>query len=143
MRARPTGLTKDAGWQIGVSRTLPHPPSAVWEFVSGPEGLALWLGPGAELTPERGAPYRTADGVEGEVRGYRPGDRIRVTYGPTTVQVAVSPAGDGTRAVLRLHQERMASREERERQRAHWRDVAARIAAALDGRADPGASARP
>ncbi|MFD2683866.1 SRPBCC domain-containing protein [Streptomyces phyllanthi] len=129
----PTGLTKDAGWQIGVSRTLDHAPSAVWEFISGPEGLALWLGPGARLTPERGAPYETAAGVGGEVRGYRPGDRIRVTYGTTTVQVTLTAAAEG-RTVLGLHQERMASAEERERQRAHWRRVMDRVAAALDDR---------
>jgi hypothetical protein len=38
MITMPTGLTKDAGWQIGVSRTLPDPPSPVWDFISGPEG---------------------------------------------------------------------------------------------------------
>ncbi|MGH3309597.1 MAG: SRPBCC family protein [Streptomyces sp.] len=128
----PTGLTKDAGWQIGVSRTLPHPLPAVWDFISGPEGLALWLGPGAELTPERGAPYRTAAGVTGEVRGYRPEDRIRVTHGATTVQVALTPAGSGAGTVLRFHQERMVSAEERERQRSHWQRVMDEIAAALD-----------
>ncbi|MGP4113180.1 SRPBCC family protein [Streptomyces sp. 4N509B] len=127
----PTGLTQDAGWQIGVSRTLPHPLPVVWDFVSGPEGLALWLGPGAELTPERGAPYRTSTGVTGEVRGYRPHDRIRVTHGATTVQVAVSAAGDGERTTLRFHQERMGSAEERERQRAHWRHVMDEVAARL------------
>jgi uncharacterized protein YndB with AHSA1/START domain len=130
----PTGLTKDAGWQIGVSRTLPHPPAAVWDFISGPEGLDLWLGPGADLTPERGAPYRTSAGVTGEVRGYRPGDRIRVTRGSTTVQVAIAAAGGGTSTRLVFHQERMASAEERERQREHWRHVLGQIATALDRR---------
>ncbi|MGW0820052.1 SRPBCC family protein [Streptomyces sp. NPDC002845] len=129
-----TGLTKDAGRQIGVSRTLPQPPSVVWEFISGPRGLELWLGPGARLVPERGAPYETAEGIGGEVRGYRPGDRVRVTYGDTTVQVAVT-AAEGGRTVLRFHQERMASAEQRERQRAHWRRVMDRVAAALDERA--------
>jgi uncharacterized protein YndB with AHSA1/START domain len=129
----PTGLTRDAGWEIGVSRTLPHSPTAVWEFISGPEGLALWLGPGADLAPERGAPYETAAGVAGEVRGYRPGDRIRVTHGDTTVQVAVTPAPEG-RAVLRFHQERMASAQERERRRAHWQRVMDEVAAALEER---------
>ncbi|MPY62015.1 SRPBCC family protein [Streptomyces spongiae] len=131
----PTGLTKDAGWQIGVSRTLPQSPSVVWEFVSGADGLALWLGTGAELRPEPGTPYETAAGVSGEVRGYRPGDRIRVTYGETTVQVALTAAAGG-RTVLRFHQERMASAEERERQRAHWQRVMERVAAALDERYD-------
>lgn len=126
----PTGLTKDAGWQIGVSRTLPHPPAVVWDFISGPDGLDLWLGTGADLTPERGASYRTADGVTGEVRGYRPGDRIRLTHGTTTVQVAITAAGGKT--VLRFHQERMASAEERERRREHWRHVMDDVATALD-----------
>ncbi|WP_328470807.1 SRPBCC family protein [Streptomyces sp. NBC_00448] len=130
----PTGLTKDAGWQIGVSRTLPHPPSVVWDFVSGAEGLALWLGPGAALTPERGAAYRTAAGVTGEVRGYRPLDRIRVTHGTTTVQAALRPTADGDRTVLRFHQEHLASAEERERRRAHWNRVMDEVAAALDRR---------
>ncbi|WP_274561349.1 SRPBCC family protein [Streptomyces spiramyceticus] len=133
----PTGLTQDAGWEIGVSRTLPHPPDAVWEFIASPEGVALWLGPGAELTAEKGAAYRTADGITGEVRGYRPGDRIRVTYGSTTVQVAVSvptsgsSSGAGEKAVLRFHQERLANAEERETQREHWRAVMDAVAAAL------------
>ncbi|PIM73941.1 activator of Hsp90 ATPase 1 family protein [Streptomyces sp. JV178] len=126
-----TGLTQDAGWEIGVSRTLPQPPAAVWEFISGPEGLALWLGAGARLTPERGAPYTTDAGIGGEVRGYRPGERIRVTYGDTTVQATVSAAAGG-RTVLRFHQERMASAGERERRREHWRRVLDRVAAALD-----------
>ncbi|ULR50507.1 SRPBCC domain-containing protein [Streptomyces deccanensis] len=131
MSARSTGLTKDAGWQVGVSRTLPQSPAAVWEFISGPRGLELWLGAGARLTPEPGAEYETDAGATGEVRGYRPGDRIRVTYGDTTVQVAVSAAGGG-RSVLVFHQERMAGPEERERQRAHWRRVMDRVAEELD-----------
>ncbi|MEU0158601.1 hypothetical protein ABZ154_07070 [Streptomyces sp. NPDC006261] len=47
----PTGLTQDAGWEIGVSRTIQQPPQAVWEFITGPEGVALWLG--AEEREER------------------------------------------------------------------------------------------
>jgi uncharacterized protein YndB with AHSA1/START domain len=125
----PTGLTKDTGWQIGVSRTLPHPAPVVWDFISSPEGLALWLGPGAALAPERGAPYRTAAGVTGEVRGYHPADRIRVTHGTTTVQVALAPAADGARTMLRFHQEHLASAEEREQQRAHWQGVMDQVGA--------------
>lgn len=49
------GKTKDAGWEIGVSRTLPHEPEALWDFVTGAEGLPLWLGSGVALPHERGA----------------------------------------------------------------------------------------
>lgn len=134
----PTGLTQDAGWEIGVSGTLPLPSDVVWSFLSGPEGLVLWLGPGATLEGEPGSAYETADGTVGEVRSYRPGDRIRITWRPvgwshdTTVQVALSPArGDSRKTVLRFHQERLASAAERERQRAHWRAVLGSVRAAL------------
>ncbi|MEW9509011.1 SRPBCC family protein [Streptomyces bacillaris] len=127
----PVGLTRDAGWEIGVSRTLHQPPQAVWEFIIGPEGVALWLGAEGPLPTEKGAPYRTADGTEGEIRSYRPGDRVRLTYGPSTVQVAVTPGSSEGRAVLRFHQERLASAEEREERRTHWKAVMDRVAAEL------------
>ncbi|MET9206931.1 SRPBCC domain-containing protein [Streptomyces bacillaris] len=127
----PVGLTQDAGWEIGVSRTLRQPPQAVWEFITGPEGVALWLGAEGPLPTEKGAPYRTADGTEGEIRSYRPGDRVRLTYGPSTVQVAVTPGSSEDRAVLRFHQERLASAEEREERRKHWKAVMDRVAAEL------------
>ncbi|MFD3957196.1 MULTISPECIES: SRPBCC family protein [Streptomyces] len=128
----PVGLTRDAGWEIGVSRTLHQPPQAVWEFITGPEGVALWLGAEGPLPTEKGAPYRTADGTEGEIRSYRPGDRVRLTYGPSTVQVAVTPGSSEGRAVLRFHQERLASAEEREERRTHWKAVMDWVAAELD-----------
>ncbi|MER6770602.1 SRPBCC domain-containing protein [Streptomyces bacillaris] len=128
----PVGLTRDAGWEIGVSRTLHQPPQAVWEFITGPEGVALWLGAEGPLPTEKGAPYRTADGTEGEIRSYRPGDRVRLTYGPSTVQVAVTSGSSEGRAVLRFHQERLASAEEREERRTHWKAVMDRVAAELD-----------
>ncbi|MFJ1895344.1 MULTISPECIES: SRPBCC domain-containing protein [unclassified Streptomyces] len=123
----PKGLTQDAGWQIGVSATLPFPRSVVWEFMVSPEGIELWLGEGAELppAPTKGTTFETVDGVTGEIRSYRPLDRIRATRGTTTVQLAVSSSGD--RSVLRFHQEHLASAEEREQQRAHWQGVMERV----------------
>ncbi|MDT0380630.1 SRPBCC domain-containing protein [Streptomyces sp. DSM 42041] len=137
----PTGLTRDAGWQIGVSKTLPLPPEAVWDFLTCDEGLALWLGPGARLPRDKGAAYETPDGVRGELRSLRPADRVRLTWRPpgwahdTTLQVAVSPAPGtaGARTVLRFHQEHLADAAERERQRAHWRSVMDAVTDALTG----------
>lgn len=126
----PTGLTKDAGWQIGVSRTLPYSRDTVWDYLTGPAGIADWLGSGAELLPEPGATYRTGSGEGGEVRSYRPGNRIRLTHGTTTVQVTLTAANTNA-TVLRFHQERMSSAAERERQRTHWHQVMDRVAAAL------------
>lgn len=134
----PVGKTRDAGFQIGVSRTLDHPVEDVWELVASDQGLDIWLGEGARPTPERGTPWRARDGATGETRGYRELDRIRVTAraadadadAETTIQVAVR-AAPGGRAMLRLHEERLAGPEERERRRAHWQDVLGRLEQAL------------
>lgn len=134
----PTGLTRDAGWEIGVSRTFPVPVEDAWDVVVDGPGLPLWLGAGAVLPDELGAAYRTDDGAEGELRSLRPLDRVRLTYQPpgrsgrpTTVQVAVRPAATG--ASVRFHQEHLADADERERQRAHWSAALDRLGALLDG----------
>lgn len=133
------GRTKDAGWQVGVSRTVDHPAERVWEFLTSPAGTDLWLGHGVRLAQAPGSPYETDEGVRGETRSLRSGDRIRLTWQPddwdheTTVQMVVSPS-KAERTRLTFHQERMTGADERERQRRHWRAVMDSITAALDAR---------
>lgn len=132
------GRTKDAGWQIGVSRTVAHPVDAVWPALVSDDGLAVWLGPGVRFSGEPGEPYETDSGVTGELRSYRPGDRIRLTWQPadwthdSTVQIALEDKGPKTG--VRFHQERLADSDERELQRSHWKRVAEELARFLDDR---------
>lgn len=105
----PTGKTKDAGWQIGVSRTVAKPVDDVWQLLTSERGVRIWLGGGVSLPTIKGASYTTDDGTTGQIRSYRP-NRIRLTWRPadwtyeSTIQVAV--AGDGAKASIRFHQER-------------------------------------
>jgi uncharacterized protein YndB with AHSA1/START domain len=123
----PTGLTKDAGWEIGVSRTLPVPKPHVWDFLTSAAGAALWLGDGATIPSEKGEPIVTAAGGEGQLRSLRHLDRVRLRWRPagwqhdTVVQLVV--VGDDAKTSIRFHQERLANAKERERQRAHWSQV--------------------
>jgi uncharacterized protein YndB with AHSA1/START domain len=141
----PTGLTEGAGWEIGVSRTIPYRVDDVWAMLTAPHGLARWLGPLDELPTVPGTAYRTAEGTTGELRSRHERERLRLTWRPpggeeSTVQVTVSPEGEG-RTRLRFHQERLRNAEERERQRAHWKRVLDRIEDAL--RATPRAAGGP
>ena len=127
----PVGKTKDAGWQIGVSITVHRPAPEVWDWLIGPEGFGTWLGDDVELTGTKGESYETADGTHGELRSFRPLDRIRLTWQPpdwahdSTIQIAIDDRGDRTRIVF--HQERLASAEERAAQREHWKAVSERV----------------
>jgi uncharacterized protein YndB with AHSA1/START domain len=119
-----------------VSKTIDRPAETVWSFITSPAGIAIWLGEGVTVVPERGAGYETRAGVQGETRGFRERDRIRLTWQPpdwthdTTLQLAVRSAGAG-RAMLVIHQERLADAAERERQRRHWQDVITALVEAL------------
>ncbi|WP_117213804.1 SRPBCC family protein [Allorhizocola rhizosphaerae] len=138
MRQRQVGHTRDAGWQIGVSKTIDRPLDEVWDFITSPAGVAIWLGEGVTVLPEQGADYKTATGVQGETRSFRELDRVRLTWQPpgwshdTTLQLTVSPAGEG-RTRLGVHQERLADAAEREQQRTHWKRVVNELVTALTG----------
>ncbi|ONI83097.1 activator of Hsp90 ATPase 1 family protein [Actinosynnema sp. ALI-1.44] len=138
MRQSQVGLTKDAGWQIGVSKTVDHPAPAVWAFLTSPEGIAIWLGEGVTVLSDLGAGYETKGGVRGETRSFHNHGRLRLTWQPkdwkheTTLQLTVTPVGEG-RARLGVHQERLADAAERDQQRRHWQGVVAALVEALPG----------
>jgi uncharacterized protein YndB with AHSA1/START domain len=127
-----TGRTRDAGWQIGVSKTVDHSVDDLWSFLVSAEGTAIWLGEGVTVRPEPGSPYETTAGVRGETRSFSGAPperrRVRLTWQPpdwshdTTIQLSVTEAANG-RARLGVHQERLADAGEREQQRKHWQNV--------------------
>ncbi|WP_395727983.1 SRPBCC domain-containing protein [Nakamurella sp.] len=130
MSTTPVGLTRDAGFEIGVSRTVDLPPDQVWRSLVSDDGVATWLGAGVRLpdpAAAKGTRYRTTDGTRGEIRSLHPTGRLRLTWQPpdwdheSTVQVTVSVRGG--RTVIRFHQERLSDPAERARQREHWRAV--------------------
>ena len=122
-----TGLTKDAGWEMGVRTTVSAPAPAVWQFLVG-EGLPLWLGEIDALPTEKGAAFATADGVRGSIRSFTEGYRVRLTWRPddwphdTTLQLTVKEAATGT--TIGFHQEKLADRDERRMMLGHWKNVA-------------------
>lgn len=118
------GLTQDAGWQMGIRRTVPVTPHQAWEFLTGP-GLSSWLGtldPGAIRAI--GGAYVTAEGTRGELRSRAEGSMLRLTWQPagaetdTTVQLRVIPAKTGS--TIAIHHERLSGPAEREEMLAHW-----------------------
>lgn len=136
---REVGETADAGYQVGVQRTLAVPAEELWALLTSPAGLAAWLGEVETFAADPGEHYETADGTAGEVRTVAEGERLRLTWQPpdreaaTTLQVTLgeSPSG-GERTVLRVHHERLADATEREAMRDHWRAVLDRIEATIE-----------
>jgi uncharacterized protein YndB with AHSA1/START domain len=126
------GETADAGFQVGVRRTLPRSAEDAWsELVEG-DARALWLGAGTTFEATPGTAYHCDDGTEGEVRTVRAGRRVRLTWrppdapAPTTLQLTLEPKGE--RCVVAFHHERLPDAAARERMKAHWSEVLTTLA---------------
>jgi hypothetical protein len=61
MNAKPVGLTKDVGYEIGVRRTLPIDLKAAWKLITSEEAVSLWLGNPADIDFSKGAEYELSD----------------------------------------------------------------------------------
>jgi len=135
---RVTGQTADAGFQVGVQRSVSATPAVLWELItSRPD---LWLGEGASIAFTEGEQYEVpagagASGARGEIRVVKPGTRLRMTWqpegwtAPATVQLTLSESGP-TKTALHAHLEKLPDAEAREAMRVRWRQALERIAAA-------------
>ena len=82
-------------------------PEVVFAFVTDPALMVRWMGAQAEADPRPGGAYRLVVNPRSTVRGEYvevvPHSRVVFTWGfeePSTVEVTLTPDGDGT--VLRL-----------------------------------------
>jgi uncharacterized protein YndB with AHSA1/START domain len=128
------GQTKDAGWEVGVRKTVDRSLDEVWDYLLG-DGLPLWLGDIDALPTDKGAAFETRDGVRGRIRSYTANYRVRVSWQPndwphdTTLQLTVKEAATGT--TIAIHHENLADRDERKLMLGYWKDVVASLATAV------------
>jgi uncharacterized protein YndB with AHSA1/START domain len=133
---RVVGETADAGFQVGVQRSVAATVTEAWELItSRPE---LWLGQGASVAFDKGEQYEVppghgTPGASGEVRVVKPGDRLRMTWqpegwpAPATLQLTLLDSGSGKTAI-HAHLEKLPDADAREAMRKHWREALERIA---------------
>ena len=124
---RVLGETAGTGFQVGVRRTVAAGHEEAWRLLTSPEGVRAWLGDVDGLRREKGETYAAAGGATGEVRVFKPGSHLRVTWQPpgwprpSTIQLRADPSGD--RTVISFHQEHLPGAAEREERRRYYEGV--------------------
>jgi uncharacterized protein YndB with AHSA1/START domain len=128
---RVAGETADAGFQVGVQRSVTLTATEAWELLtSRPE---LWLGEGASVSFAEGERY-DSPAASGEIRAVKPGDRLRMTWqpegwpAPATLQLTLAESASGKTAI-RADLEKLPDADAREAMRTRWREALERIAA--------------
>lgn len=122
-KKKPTGLTKDAGWQFGLRKTFHRSSEDIWDFLFSEQGLNIWLGSlDQELALHEN--YRTSEGIEGRINVLAPYSHIRLSWKPkdrqqfTHLQLRVM--GSNHKTVISFHQDHLEDEKERDAVKVYW-----------------------
>jgi uncharacterized protein YndB with AHSA1/START domain len=121
------GLTKTAGYEIGVRRTLDLPIDKAWDYVFGGAGLARWLGNVVQGAFAPGHGFLLDDGTEGRVTVWTQLSHIRLQWrkqgweNTSIVQVRILTAA-GNKTTVSFHQEKLADANQRAQMKAYWQE---------------------
>jgi|GEM_PF-3640264 len=131
------GEASGAGFEFGISRTMPASPEEAWAFLTTGPGLEAWAGVGVEVELKKGASQQM-HGKRIEVRGLTPGVRLRLAktapgIPQRTFQMSVTPAPDG-RCSVRFHEERLPGVAARRKAERKWNEIMDEIGVMLGGR---------
>ncbi|MEF7441274.1 SRPBCC domain-containing protein [Paenibacillus lautus] len=121
----PVGVTKDAGVQIGVRKTMAVTKESLWDFLTSPEGLSLWIGDVPSLELRVGQEYESKEGVSGKITVAVPYHKLRLTWkrkewdNPSRLQIYVLSTKTGNTTIA-IHQEMLDDVYMREIMRRFW-----------------------
>ncbi|MCM3702784.1 SRPBCC domain-containing protein [Paenibacillus macerans] len=128
----PVGTTKDAGVQTGVRRSFAASKEGVWEFLTTPAGLPLWIGAVPSFKLEVGYEFASKEGVSGKITVVKPYHKLRLTWKRpewgqfSRLQLYVLSTNTG-KTTVSIHQEMLEDVFIRELMKRHWEDMLAEL----------------
>lgn len=131
MTENTTGLTKDAGYEVGVSKTYQVSLHEAWNYMFSYEGIKIWLGYKGLPVWKKGQEYTTKTGTYLCVRMYNELSHARLAYkrkdweNTSTLQVRLIAAKTGS--TISIHQEKLTDAGQREEMRLHWEKVLSKV----------------
>jgi uncharacterized protein YndB with AHSA1/START domain len=146
----------DTSAAVELETRIAASPEVVFDFFTDPDKMIQWMGRSAQLDPRPGGSLRCdingRDVAAGEFVALEPPRRLVFSWGwdaedavtpagSSTVEVELTPEGDGTR--LRLVHRDLPSAETAEKHRHGWQHYTERLAIAAaggDAGADPWAT---
>lgn len=125
---RVEGRNLKGEFSISVSRTFPLKRERLWHLLTSADGLALWLKPMSELEISPGVFFERQDGIFGQIRTLKTGERIRLVWQDgemskkSTVQLFLIARKNG-KSVLALSHDGLVDGRLRAPLRAMWKQA--------------------
>ncbi len=130
-KTKVVGQTRDAGFQIGVRKTVAVPAETVWNFLFSVAGLSIWLGKMSLENFELGKPFKTEEEIEGKLSVFKPNSHIRLTWKPkhwtntSALQIRVIPSK--VKTTISFHQDKLLNSRQRDEMKKYWDEVIVKI----------------
>ncbi|RPI44950.1 MAG: ATPase [Bacteroidetes bacterium] len=127
-----TGQTQDAGFQVGVRKTVPGKFQDIWDFLFSDRGLSLWLGP---IDPDDlviRKEFSLGNSVTVKITVFEPYSHLRMSWkkndwpNSSRLQLRVMASGD-EKSVIAFHQEMLTGPEQREEMKDYWDNILSRL----------------
>ncbi len=130
-KTKVVGQTRDAGFQIGVRKTVAVPAETVWNFLFSEEGLTTWLGKISLENFELGKPFKTEEEIEGKIKVFKRNSHVRLSWKPkrwtntSALQIRVIPSKEKT--TISFHQDKLLDSKQRDEMKKYWDKVIVKI----------------
>ena len=127
---RVDGWNAKGEYSITATKTFSRDAKTVWKWVTSAVGVAIWLNPLSPFHLQIGETFENENGIFGELRTYKKGERMRLTWQDTDwdkktiVQINVVER-PGQKSILVFQHEQLRQGRLRESIRQYWRTVLA------------------
>lgn len=133
---RHEGQNQKGEYTVMTTGTFAVDAKTLWKFVFSAKGLQIWLRPIAGIRLEKGFVYETEDGVFGEIRTFKPFERLRMTWQDSDAEKASLVqlqfvSRPGKKCIFALSHEKLRNNRERQMQRAFWKERMESLKAAI------------
>lgn len=135
--SRVLGETVNAGFEVGVQKTVNIPVEEAWQLLSSETGVKIWLGEVEDIELIKGKILHTTDGSSAEIRSVKRGERIRIKWqphdntNPSTFQITLTPAGGKTS--IRIHHENLDGEKSRSEMQGYWKEILEKFSSIASG----------
>jgi hypothetical protein len=137
---RVLGQTADAGFQLGVSKTVYTAPGAVWVYLMSREGFELISGPlddgvWKKCRDNPAASGQSKTGIEFTVTTFKDGSHLRMrwkkpewqSHSILQVRLTDKSTHEKNKTAVTIHHEKLPDPEAREELKAYWKEQMERI----------------